>query len=191
MRIVAGRWRGRHLVVPSGAGHRPTQGKVREAIFSRLGQRVAAAVVLDLFAGSGALGLEALSRGARRAVFVEKSRAAISALRRNIEGLDAGCVSRVVAGDVFDFLEGRLGRTEGVTLLFADPPYGRDAPLLAERLAEAGGFAWAPGAIQVIECSTREDTWPPSAGWQRWAVREYGETRIVIDEKEATNETRA
>ncbi|MDO8916019.1 MAG: RsmD family RNA methyltransferase, partial [Coriobacteriia bacterium] len=103
MRIVGGAWRGRPLVSPSGPTTRPTSDRVREALFDALGARLGSdlggGAVLDLFAGTGALGLEALSRGASSAVFVENDRAALVALRRNIETLGAGPRAVVVPGD--------------------------------------------------------------------------------------------
>ena len=183
MRIVAGRWGSRKLEAPPGREHRPTAERVREAIFSRLGDRVTGAVVVDLFAGSGALGLEALSRGARQATFVERAPAALEALRRNVAALEAGDCSRIVVADVSGFLAGQHGTQEGVTLLLADPPYGGDAAIFAERLPDAAGIVWGRGALSVIECGSRDADWPPAAGWRRWPGRKYGDTRIVIDER--------
>ncbi|MCK4303240.1 MAG: 16S rRNA (guanine(966)-N(2))-methyltransferase RsmD [Candidatus Eisenbacteria sp.] len=184
MRIVAGRWRGKRLDVGRGCGQRPTQERVREAIFSRLGECVPGAVVLDLFAGTGALGLEALSRGAVQATFVEKSPAAIMALKRNIRALKAGSLCRVVEGDAFRFLTGQLGRVDSVTLLFADPPYGELAASLAGCLERATGLTWGSGAVRVIECSKRDPVWPSQVQWRPWSVKEYGETRVFIEERE-------
>jgi 16S rRNA (guanine966-N2)-methyltransferase len=185
MRIVAGRWRGRSLVAPSGREFRPTQGRVREALFSRLMGRVEGAVVVDLFAGSGSLGLEALSRGARSALFVEAAPAALAALRDNIRALGAGDAAEVVAEDVFGFLARRSAAVAGVTLLFADPPYGELPALVAERLAGAPAIDWGSGAVRVIECAPRDADWPTPAGWRRWPQRDAGETRVVIEEREA------
>ena len=123
MRVVAGVAKGRRLVVPAGRGLRPTTDRVREAIFSALGSRggVEGARVADLFAGSGALGIEALSRGAASAVFVEADPAAARAGRANLEatGLEGG---RVVQTDVMRFLESRPDE-EMFDVAFADPPY--------------------------------------------------------------------
>ena len=96
MRIVAGEWRGRQIKAPSGQGVRPTADRVREAWMSAMGPSISGARVLDLFAGSGALGLEALSRGAEEVVFVERARGALSTLRSNIEQLQAGARCTVV-----------------------------------------------------------------------------------------------
>lgn len=121
MRVIAGTYGGRRLVAPKGDVARPTQDRVREAWFSILGAEVEGARVLDLFAGSGALGLEALSRGARSAVFVEKARASLVALEKNIAELGVGDVATVVKGDALKYAEAILPL--GYDLVFADPPY--------------------------------------------------------------------
>lgn len=184
MRIVAGKWRGRSLMTAQCIRYRPTQGRVREALFSRLGTRVDGAVVVDLFAGSGSLGLEALSRGARSVLFVEEAEAALVALRGNIDELGARDVARVAAMDAFEFLTQARQRVEGVTLLFADPPYGDLAARVAVCLETAPAIAWGRGAIRVIECAARGADWPTPPGWRRWPERCYGDTRAVIEEQE-------
>ena len=139
MRIIAGQWRGRRLNPIRGKGIRPTSDRVREAWFAALGGGVNDARVLDLFAGSGALGLEALSRGAREAVFVELSRGALAVLERNIELLGAERACRIIRGDAMAF----AGRLEPLAfdLALADPPYDRGfAPRILELFA-AKGFA--------------------------------------------------
>jgi len=185
MRIVAGRWRGRLLATPPGKAYRPTQGRVRAALFSRLGERVRGAVVVDLFAGSGSLGLEALSRGARSALFVEVAPAALVALRSNIRALGAQHTSVVVAADVFEFLARSDHPAVGVTLLFADPPYGELAAQLAGQLERTPAIDWGPGAVRVIECAARGAQWAAPSGWRRWPERGSGDTRVVIEEREA------
>jgi 16S rRNA (guanine966-N2)-methyltransferase len=129
LRIVGGSFGGRRLVVPKDARVRPTADRVREAWMSILGQELEGARVLDLFAGSGALGLEALSRGAESAEFVELGASSLAALRANIEALDVGDRVKVHRGDAIRFAE-RLG-PDAYDLAFADPPYAHDA---AERL---------------------------------------------------------
>jgi len=118
MRIIAGMAKGRRLVGPSGTGTRPMTDRAREALFSSLGERVHGARVFDLYAGSGSIGLEALSRGAASVVFVEKARPALTALRRNIDSVALGGI--VSALDVERFLEGTLVDAD---LAFVDPPY--------------------------------------------------------------------
>ncbi len=144
--ISGGSLRGRRLLVPAGASTRPTRAIVREALFSMLGERIRGAEVLDLFAGSGALGLEALSRGAARATFVEHDGRALAALRRNIAdcGLPDGC-AEVDAVDVQRWVP-RAGRRFDVVL--ADPPYALLQPL-PEVLLRSGVLS--PDAVLLLE----------------------------------------
>jgi 16S rRNA (guanine966-N2)-methyltransferase len=182
MRIVGGSHRGRRLVAPPGEGVRPTSDRAREALFNILthgafaaeGVPFAAAAVLDAFAGTGAFGLEALSRGAAEAVFIENDRDALVALRRNIAILSETSRARIVAGDAT-----RPPRAAVVcAVAFLDPPYksGLAAPALAA-LAAAGWLA--PGALAVAEIGTREALAPPDD----FAVldeRVYGAARLVF-----------
>ena len=156
MRIVGGAWRGRGLVAPAGAGTRPTADRVRQAVFDRLMHApwaaglVAGASVLDVFAGTGALGLEALSRGAGTAVFMERERGALAALRANIAACGAGARAMVVAGDVLRPPAGR-----GCGLVFMDPPYGLG--LVGPAVAALGGSGWLEaGALVVVEVGRGE-----------------------------------
>lgn len=125
MRIIAGDFKGRRLVSPKGSGTRPTSDRVREAVFSILGDRVAGARVLDLYSGTGAMGLEALSRGARHTVFVESDPAAVHCLSRNIELCRCRDRSKVVTVPAIPYLE-RGDVIKDVDLVFADPPYRSD-----------------------------------------------------------------
>ena len=121
MRIIAGEWRGRQIEAPPGTATRPTGDRVRETLFSMLASRLGSFEdlrVADLFAGSGALGFEALSRGAASAAFVESDAGAAAAIRRNAEKLGAGERVRVIAGSAL-----ALPRSEPFDLIFADPPY--------------------------------------------------------------------
>lgn len=124
MRIIAGRAKGRKLASPKGLDTRPLTGRAREALFSSLGSVVVDAKVLDLFAGSGSIGLEALSRGARSAVFVERNAAAVAVLEKNVEALGLG--GEVVCGDVARLGQLIPGRA-GFDLVFVDPPYATSA----------------------------------------------------------------
>jgi 16S rRNA (guanine966-N2)-methyltransferase len=133
------------------------------------------------------LGLEALSRGAQDALFVENAPAALAALRENILSLKAGARCRVLAADVFTFLAERAGELAGTTLVFADPPYGDQAERVAAQLAGVDAALWGARPIQVVECAKRQAMWPPARGWRRWPARAYGDTRIVIDERDATD----
>jgi len=131
VRIVAGEWRGRRIKAPAGDRVRPTADRVREAWMSIVQRHLPGAAVLDLYAGSGALGLEALSRGASSAVFVEIAPQSLRVLRENIEALGAGEVATVRRADAVRFAES-LG-AHAFDVAFADPPYGHSA---AARLAE-------------------------------------------------------
>ncbi len=124
MRVVAGQLRGRKIVAPDGVATRPTTDKVREAVFNALGSLdvVQGALVADLYAGSGALGIEALSRGADHCTFVERDRYALRALRSNVAELGLDDRSKVVSGDVLTF-----ANSLDVDVAFADPPYGFEA----------------------------------------------------------------
>jgi len=133
LRIIGGAARGRRLLAPKGRTTRPVTGRVRSAVFNILGPSVASAAVLDLFAGSGAMGLEALSRGADRCVFVERNRAALEALERNIAALSVAERTRAEPGDA---LRVDPARWRGpFDLVFVDPPYA-----LADRVDEASSI---------------------------------------------------
>ena len=153
MRIVGGHFRGRPLAAPAHEGTRPTSDRVREAVFNILahgipGFELAGARALDLFAGTGALGLEALSRGAAFCLFVEQEAEARALIRRNVEALGLTGVSKIFRRDATDL--GPAGRNDGFTLAFLDPPYGHG--LAEHALASAARGKWlAPGAIAVVE----------------------------------------
>ena len=178
MRIVGGRWGGRRLT-PVGRGDaanalRPTTDRVREALFNALAHGAHAAdledaVVLDVFAGTGALGLEALSRGAARATFVERGRAALALLRANVDLL--GAQARVVARDA-----ARPGPGSPHDLVFLDPPYGRGAGERAFAALRAGGWI-APGATVVWEEAAPVG---PVEGLRVAEIRRYGDTAVTI-----------
>ncbi len=174
MRVIAGALRGRRLFVPK-RGVRPTADRVRESLFASLGD-VTGASVLDLFAGSGALGIEALSRGAEFVVFVEKSTPSLAVLSRNLEALELQDRSRVLRRDVVQGLR-RLAR-EGLDfdLVLADPPYASGE---AERVLRevAGQGLLRPGGTLVIERGRRHPV-RPVAGLALVEQREYGDTVI-------------
>lgn len=177
MRIVAGDFKGRRLHAPRGSGTRPTADRVREALFSMLGD-VSGARVLDLYAGSGALGIEALSRGAQSAVFVERNRRALAALRRNLDPLEhdlaaAGASADVRAVDVARFLAAGEGRFD---LVFCDPPYDV-APRVAAPLAEGLPAMLDEDARIVTESDKRN---PLPLPLPLLVERTYGDTRIAI-----------
>jgi 16S rRNA (guanine(966)-N(2))-methyltransferase RsmD len=174
MRVIAGQWRGRPLKAPSGAATRPTSDRVREALFSILAARVPDARVLDLFAGSGALGIEALSRGAQAATFVDDAAAAIRAIEANLAAL--GAAATVRRSDVLRFLTSARRGGAQYDLIFLDPPY-RDAERLAPALSEALPAVLAPGAVAVAESDRRA---PLALDLPLNDERRYGDTLIRI-----------
>ena len=174
-RIVAGDAGGRRLVVPRGDTTRPTSERVREALFSALDARgvVAGARVLDLYAGSGALGLEAASRGAASVVLVDSARSAVDAARRNVTELGMPRVA-VVLSSVERYLQAPVAAQ--ADLVLADPPYALGERDLGEVLQLLAASWLAPGAVVVVERSGRslEPHWP--AGLLRESRRPYGDT---------------
>jgi 16S rRNA (guanine966-N2)-methyltransferase len=170
LRVVAGQFKGRRLQAPRGTRTRPTADRVREALFSMLGD-VSGARVVDLFAGSGALGIEALSRGAESALFVERDRRALAALRRNLEAV--GADADVRSQDVLRFLASPAGTFD---LVFCDPPYD-DAPRVAAPLSEALPAMLEANARIVTESDKRN---PLLLSLPLVVERAYGDTRIAI-----------
>jgi 16S rRNA (guanine966-N2)-methyltransferase len=174
MRVVAGTYGGRKLTAPAGSETRPTSDRVREALFSVLGTSVQDARVLDLFAGSGALGIEALSRGARSAVFVDSSRKAIAAIRANLEALGIDADIRPIAARAA--LRAASGRAEAYDLVFLDPPY-RHAAELGRELSEGLAAVLAPCARVITESDRRA---PLQLDLPLADERRYGDTVIRI-----------
>jgi 16S rRNA (guanine966-N2)-methyltransferase len=179
MRIVAGEHRGRRIEAPPGEGTRPTSDRVREALFSILsaGGTLHGEAVLDLYAGSGALGLEALSRGADTAEFVEHDPAAARALRANLDALRIPPErAKLHRADVLGTLHDARNRAATYSLVVCDPPY-RLAPELGEPLSEALEPVLAPGARVVTESDRRA---PLSLSLPLTDERRYGDTLIRI-----------
>ncbi len=176
-RIIAGAWRGRKLFVPEGLETRPTHARARQAVFDILMHAPWAgagflrkASVLDVFAGTGAYGLEALSRGARGADFIEQAPAALAALRKNVTACRADAVARVWAGDVFVLPAGAAHQ-----LVLLDPPYGKD--LVGKALAVLRARGWiAPDAVIVAELGPGDDVTLSEV----FAEREHGKARVVF-----------
>lgn len=175
MRIIAGQWRGRPLVAPKGDTTRPTADRTREALFSMLASRVGSfeeLAVADLFAGSGALGLEALSRGAASCLFVEQDKAAIDALKANIaklgaRGADVRATSVMTLGPAVKPLD----------LILMDPPYATSAGSVAlDKLARLG---WTSPATWV-SIETAKDETPDIAGFTADVSRVHGKARITL-----------
>ena len=182
MRVVGGKNRGRRLLAPPGTKVRPTSDRAREALFNILahgqfavtGMPFAEGIVLDAFAGSGAFGLEALSRGAAEAVFIEQDRDALAALKKNIEALGESARARVLPSDAT-----RPPRAMyPCAVAFLDPPYrsGLAGPALAA--LEAAGWL-APGALSIVEIAAIEElTLPP--GFSLVGGRVYGAARLLF-----------
>ena len=176
MRIIAGEWRGRKLVAPEGRQTRPTADRTRETLFSMLASRLGSFEglrVADLYAGSGALGFEALSRGANHATFIETDRAALKAIEANSKALDAAgriavramSAATLPAGQQFD-------------LVFADPPYEpASGTAVVKAVAKASWLA--PGGWMAVE-THRGDAIVPPDGWDVDAERDVGRARITI-----------
>jgi len=178
MRIIAGAFKGRRLAPVKGR-IRPTAAKVREAVFSILGPAVNGVRVLDLFAGTGALGIEALSRGAAEAVFVEDHPEALKVLRRNLAAL--GLTDRTIVWPlpVIVALKKLAGRSERFGLAFLDPPYGGgDAAAALSALASLNLLQ--PGARVVVEHSRREILPEACGPLGRLEVRRYGDTQVAF-----------
>ncbi|TNF25489.1 MAG: 16S rRNA (guanine(966)-N(2))-methyltransferase RsmD [Deltaproteobacteria bacterium] len=178
MRIIAGRFGGRHLKVPTGRDTRPTSDRVREALFSVIGDAVRGARVADLFAGTGALGLEALSRGAGAVDFYESGRPALAVLRANVAALGAQDEVRVVVAP----LPRGLKAGPPWDLVLIDPPWGKQlaGPTLGHALAVG---RLAPGGLVVVE--ERRGQQPPAAYWRELGLaledeRVYGDTTLQL-----------
>ena len=174
MRVIAGRYGGRRLQTPAGAATRPTADRVREALFSVLADRVIDARVLDLFAGSGALGLEALSRGAAEATFVDSAPAAVKAVKANLETLDASAVVR--RADARAFLRTARAQARHYDLVFLDPPYGM-AARIGRELSEVLPAVLTETAVVVSESDRRS---PLPLELPIIDERRYGDTLIRL-----------
>lgn len=181
MRVIAGRYKGRRLGTPRGRNTRPTSDRVREALFSILGS-LEGATVLDLFAGTGALGIEALSRGASRAVFVERDTAALDVLRANLKKLELHeGEAEVRRAEALGALRTARERGETYDLVFVDPPYG-DARALEGGLSVALPPLLAPAGRVVVESDRRMPLalWVEEEGLGVELERRYGDTSITI-----------
>lgn len=173
MRIIAGAWRGRRIEPPAGASTRPTADRVRETLFSMLVSRIGSfedLSVADLFAGSGALGLEALSRGAAQATFVDRDSKAVAAIRANAEKLGAADRVRVLAGTALS-----LPRAGPFELVLADPPYAPGSGSEAAAAVVAAGWL-APGGLLVVETERKDPV--VAEGLELVAERQVGKARL-------------
>jgi 16S rRNA (guanine966-N2)-methyltransferase len=181
MRIVAGKLRGRPIAAPVHEGLRPTSDRVREAVFNILAHgiddfEIEGARVLDLFAGTGALGLEALSRGAAYCLFVEQDADARGLIRQNVEAFGLTGITRIFRRDATSI--GPAGRTDQFGIAFCDPPYGKGLAEKALAAAAEGGWL-APGAIAVIEERDGVEIALP-AGFEEIDQRVWGQTQVLF-----------
>lgn len=176
MRVIGGAFRGRRLFAPEGDATRPTAARVREALFDILQSEVEGSTFLDLYAGTGAVGIEALSRGAARVLFVERAGGALHALRRNLEAVGASARAEVLPMGAERALQLLAARPPGLTLGFADPPYA--AGERGRVLAALGEPAlWAPEATLVVEHAAKAPPEPPP-GFAAGRVYRYGDTGL-------------
>jgi len=179
MRVVAGRFRGRALVTPDGVSIRPTSDRVRESVFNILAHgagdfSLAGERVIDLFAGTGALGIEAVSRGAVYCLFVEDAAEARALIRRNVEALDLTGETRIFRRDATDL--GPAGNMEPYGLAFLDPPYGKGLGETA--LAGLADGKWLkPGAVCVLEERAGADVAIPPV-FTQFDTRTWGDTEV-------------
>jgi len=183
MRIIGGDAKSRRLRTLKGRSVRPTLGRVRQMLFDILGQEVAGCRFLDLFAGSGAVGIEALSRGAARGVFVEADRRAVGRIRENLAETDLAGNSRVMAARVETALDRLAAEGEQFDIVFLDPPYGR--PAAASNALERVGDVLADGATVVLQCSSRHEPEERAGALRRGRSRTIGETALWFYRKEA------
>jgi 16S rRNA (guanine966-N2)-methyltransferase len=177
LRIISGRLRGRKLLPIRGKAIRPTSDRVREAVFNIIARDVGEARVLDLFAGTGAMGIEALSRGARSVVFIDSRKASLAVVRKNLDILNLTEGSRVILWDIAKNLNCLKTEAPDIQLVFMDPPYHKDliGPTL-EHLVNCR--ALAPGALIVIEHAVSEPLPGRLAGYMLTDQRKYGKTFV-------------
>ncbi len=175
MRITGGSGRGRRLRVPAGDRVRPTSDKVKQALFNILGERVQGARFLDLFAGAGGIGLEALSRDAGKVVFVDSARESLSAIRQNIEALGCGDRALVIASKAESFLKKPSGSYD---IIFLDPPYRMELEPLLAQISAAGILA--PGGLVVAEHFKKQLSPERSGSLERYREAVYGDTALAF-----------
>lgn len=181
MRVIAGAAKGKRLRTLRGAETRPTADRVRQAIFDILGPHLAGARVLDLFAGSGALGIEALSRGAAEAMFVESSREACDVIRGNLEATGLRARALIRRADVSRLLSREA--LHPFDLVFLDPPYDRGLGFVARVLRKLESGAWLrQGGTAIVEAAAGGVAWPP--GFLETRVRRFGRTQVSVAVRE-------
>jgi 16S rRNA (guanine(966)-N(2))-methyltransferase RsmD len=172
MRVISGTARGRQLIAPDAAGTRPLTDRAREGIFSAIGEGVIDATVLDLYAGSGSIGIEALSRGAAKAVFVENSQKALAALRQNLAATGFGERSTIRPQTVESFLGQRWGTYD---LIFFDPPWSLPRAVVARQMSKAATIS-EPNAEMVAHRRHPEPLPVLPEGWVEAGTYRYGDS---------------
>lgn len=188
MRVIGGVAGGIPLFSPRSGNLRPTMDQVRAAVFSSLAERVAGARVLDLFAGAGGMGIEALSRGAREATFVERDRSTADCIRRNLEKTKFMAAGRIISQDAFAYLalRGKSSAPEPpFDLIFADPPYTtRDQPVdYARQLTDSPALKAAlllPAGLLILEKSPRHQPGINPLAWEIVRQKRYGSTEVLF-----------
>ncbi|RME85322.1 MAG: 16S rRNA (guanine(966)-N(2))-methyltransferase RsmD [Caldilineae bacterium] len=182
MRVIAGIAKGRRLESVPGTGTRPITDRAKEALFNILGDEIVNARVLDLFGGTGAVGIEALSRGAREVVFVERARSALRVLGHNLQRTGLAEGARVVRGDAFRYLQ--QPQEEPFDLIYVAPPQYQRLWLRALRLIDARPELLAPGGLVVVQIHPKEFDEVGLASLQRVDTRQYGSVRLDFYERE-------
>ncbi|MBI4588566.1 MAG: 16S rRNA (guanine(966)-N(2))-methyltransferase RsmD [Candidatus Rokubacteria bacterium] len=179
MRVIAGHWKGMRLSTPAGRTIRPTADQVRAALMDTLSPWLPGARFLDLFAGAGGVGIEALSRGAAGAIFVEIDPIALAPLRENLRHLGARDRGRVMRREVSEAIEAFKGEGERFKLIFLDPPYG--SALAAETLKRlADGALLEPDGVVIAQHLTKEPLPERFGSLVRWKTRRFGETTLTF-----------
>jgi 16S rRNA (guanine966-N2)-methyltransferase len=179
IRIIGGEFRSRKIEMPSSSAARPTKDRVREAVFNMTAPRIGGARVLDLFAGSGACGFEALSRGAVSCVFVDSNPESTAVISRNIRELKVQDRSKVILADVSEYLEGLSGKTEKFDIIFSDPPYGtglsKNILIMIERYDILGH-----SGLLIMEHGSKETIPEAKGDVSIYKQKSYGITSISI-----------
>ena len=176
MRVISGKWKGKRLFSVKGLNLRPTSDRVKEAIFDIVQNHIAGQQVLDLFAGTGALGIEALSRGARRAVFVEESARSLTALRKNIEECKIKDQAQVLAREALAGIKILESKGESFQLIFMDPPYGKGLAYKTLKVLATSSIL-SPDTLIIAEHAPMDDIFS-IPHLQRVDARKYGGTLV-------------
>jgi 16S rRNA (guanine966-N2)-methyltransferase len=179
MRVTGGIGRGRRLKVPSGSRVRPTSDKVKQALFNILGDRVEGSYFLDLYAGAGGIGIEALSRGAARVLFVDASRDSLDVVKQNIEQMGFGDNAEVMLSTAESFLRKRTGHYD---IVFLDPPYAEELQPLLELIAGAGILK--DESVVIAEHFKKQPSPEQAGGLTLYRLAKYGDTVLAFYKQE-------